>query len=90
VLVLHDQGHGPCRSARATGISRKQVARLLETEGITREPSRPASARLPEIVENRGSRSRVQKPEPNSGKDLRLRSVPFPFFPQLATPADPL
>ena len=34
VLALHSQGHGPCRIARATGISRKQVARLLESEGI--------------------------------------------------------
>src|SRR5262249_25592332 len=40
VLALHGQGDGPCRIARATGISRKQVARLLESEGITREPSR--------------------------------------------------
>jgi hypothetical protein len=53
VLALHGQGHGPCRIARATRISRKQVARLLESEGITREPSRPASARLPEILELR-------------------------------------
>jgi DNA-binding NarL/FixJ family response regulator len=51
LLVLHGQGHGPCRIARETGLSRKQVARLLESEGITREPSRPASARLPEILE---------------------------------------
>jgi hypothetical protein len=53
VPVLHCQGHGPCRSARATGISRKQVARLLESEGITRQPSRPASTRLPEILDLR-------------------------------------
>ena len=53
MLVLHGQGHGPCRIARATGISRKQVARLLESEGITREPSRPASSRLPEILKLR-------------------------------------
>jgi hypothetical protein len=53
VLALHGQGHGPCRIARATGISRKQVARLLESEGITGEPSQPASARLPEILELR-------------------------------------
>lgn len=53
MLVLHGQGHGPCRIARATGISRKQVARLLESEGITREPSRPASARPREIPELR-------------------------------------
>ena len=53
MLVLHGQGHGPCRIARATGISRKQVARLLESEGTAREPSRPASARLPEILELR-------------------------------------
>ena len=53
VLALHGQGYGPCRIARATGISRKQVARLLESEGIVREPSRPASARLPEILELR-------------------------------------
>ena len=53
ILALgpHCQGHCPCRIARMTGISRKQVARLLESEGITREPSRPASARLPEILE---------------------------------------
>jgi hypothetical protein len=31
----------------------KQVARLLESEGITREPSPPASARLPEILQLR-------------------------------------
>src|SRR5262245_56788776 len=53
LLALHGQGHGPCRIARAAGISRKQVARLLESEGITREPSRPASAPLPEILELR-------------------------------------
>src|SRR5262245_56216305 len=53
MLTLHGQGHGLCRIARATGISRKQVARLLESEGITREPSRPASARLPEVLELR-------------------------------------
>jgi hypothetical protein len=29
------------------------VARLLESEGTAREPSRPASARLPEILELR-------------------------------------
>jgi hypothetical protein len=53
VLDHHGQGHGPCRIARAAGISRKQVARLLESEGITREQSPPASARLPEIPELR-------------------------------------
>jgi hypothetical protein len=53
VLALHDQSYGPCRIARATGISRKQMARLLESEGITGEPSRPASAKLPEIQELR-------------------------------------
>jgi hypothetical protein len=53
VLALHGQGHGPCRIAREAGISRKQVTRLLESEGITREPSRPASARPPEILEQR-------------------------------------
>ena len=53
MLVLRGQGHGPCRIARAAGISRKQVARLLKSEGITREPSRPATARLPEILELR-------------------------------------
>jgi hypothetical protein len=53
-MALHGQGHGPCRVARATGISRKQVApRLLESEGITREPSRPASSRPPEILKLR-------------------------------------
>ena len=53
VLALHGQGYGPCRIARATGISRKQVARLLDREGIIREPSPPASARLPAILELR-------------------------------------
>jgi hypothetical protein len=53
VLALHGQGHGPCHIARAAGISRKQVARLLAGEGILREPSRPASSRLPEILELR-------------------------------------
>jgi DNA invertase Pin-like site-specific DNA recombinase len=53
VLALHGQGHGPCCIARATGISRKQVARVLASEGITREPSQPASARLPEILKLR-------------------------------------
>jgi hypothetical protein len=53
VLALHGQGHSPCGIARTTGISRKQVARLLEAEGITREASQPASARLPEILELR-------------------------------------
>jgi hypothetical protein len=53
VLALHGQGHGPCRIARARGISRKQVTRLLESEGITRESSRPASTRLPKILELR-------------------------------------
>ena len=53
VLALHGQGHGPCGRGRAAGVSRKQVARLLESEGITREPCRPASARLPEILELR-------------------------------------
>jgi hypothetical protein len=53
VLALHGQGYGPCRIARATGIGRKQVARLLESEGIKREPSRPASAWLPAILELR-------------------------------------
>jgi DNA-binding CsgD family transcriptional regulator len=48
------KGYGPCRIARATGISRKQVARLLESEGITRAPPRPASFLLPEILELRG------------------------------------
>jgi hypothetical protein len=53
MLVLHSQGHDPCCIARTTGISRKQVARLLESEGIVSEPSRPASSRLPEILELR-------------------------------------
>jgi hypothetical protein len=53
VLVLHGQRHGPCCIARATGISGKQVAQLLESECITRKPSRPASARLPEILDLR-------------------------------------
>jgi hypothetical protein len=53
VLALHAQGYAPCHIARATGISRNQVARLLESEGITGEPSRPASALLPEILELR-------------------------------------
>jgi DNA-binding NarL/FixJ family response regulator len=53
VMVLHGQGHGPCHIARETGLSRKQVARLLKSEGFTREPCRPASARLPEILELR-------------------------------------
>ena len=44
VLALHGQGYGLCRIARATGISRKQAARLLKSEGIIREPSPPASA----------------------------------------------
>jgi transposase len=53
VLALHRQGLGPCQIARAAGVSRKQVARLLAGEGILREPSRPASSRLPEILELR-------------------------------------
>jgi hypothetical protein len=37
VLALHDQSYGPCHIARATGISRKQMARLLASaQGVTR------------------------------------------------------
>ena len=53
MLALHGEGHGRCRIARATGISRKQVARLLERESITRQPSVPATTVLPQISELR-------------------------------------
>jgi hypothetical protein len=53
LLDLHRQGFGPCQIARAAGISRKQVARLLAGEGILREPPQPASSRLPEILQLR-------------------------------------
>src|SRR5262249_53822527 len=35
---LHDWGYGPCRLAHVTGLSRKQISRLLESRGIKREP----------------------------------------------------
>jgi hypothetical protein len=39
--------------ARAMGIGRNQVTRLLEFEGIIREASWPVSTRLPEFLELR-------------------------------------
>lgn len=54
VFEMHRLGFGPCRIARETRLSRKQVARVLASEGITRRPSVPASSVLPQILELRG------------------------------------
>jgi hypothetical protein len=53
ILEMHALGFGPCRIARETGLGRKQVARVLASGGITRQPFVPASTHLPEILELR-------------------------------------
>jgi hypothetical protein len=53
IFEMHRLGFGPCHIARETRLSRKQVARVLASEGITRQPSVPASSFLPQIFELR-------------------------------------
>ncbi len=53
ILELHHQGERPAQIGRATGLNRKQVARVLAAEGITRQAFVPASAVLPQILEFR-------------------------------------
>jgi hypothetical protein len=53
IFEMHRLGFGPCRTAHETRLSRKQVARVLASEGITRQPSVPATTVLPQIIELR-------------------------------------
>lgn len=53
ILDLHAQGQKPAQIGRATGLNRKQVARVLAAEGIARERFVSASTILPQIVELR-------------------------------------
>jgi hypothetical protein len=54
VADLHAEGKGVLEIGRLTGLNRKQVARILEGEGVKSPPPVPASSRLPEILELRG------------------------------------
>ncbi len=51
IFEMHALGFGPYRIARETRLSRKQIARVLTSEGIRRQPSVPASSFLPQILE---------------------------------------
>jgi DNA-binding NarL/FixJ family response regulator len=53
IFEMHRLGFGPCRIAHETRLSRKQVARVLASEGIIRHPSVPATTVLPQIIELR-------------------------------------
>jgi hypothetical protein len=53
VLRLHGEGQGVVAIARLVGLDRKQVARILDQEGIKGQPSVSASAALPQILELR-------------------------------------
>lgn len=50
VADLHAEGKGIAEIGRATGLDRKQVARILEGQGVKNSPSVSASSRLPEIL----------------------------------------
>jgi hypothetical protein len=53
VANLHAEGKGIAEIGKATGLDRKQVARILEGRGIKNSPSVPASSRLPGILKLR-------------------------------------
>src|SRR5262249_34437798 len=53
VAALHAEGKGPCEIGRATGLGRKQAARILEGQGIKNPPSHSAAEKLPEILKLR-------------------------------------
>lgn len=53
MIALFHKGYGPCRIAREAGVSRKQVARLLARERLTRDPRRSAGTMVTEILELR-------------------------------------
>lgn len=50
---MHALGFGPYRIARETRLSCKQIARVLASEVIRRQPSVPASSFLPQTLELR-------------------------------------
>jgi hypothetical protein len=61
VAELHAEGKGVVEIGRMTGLNRKQVARILEGQGVKNPPSVPASSRLPEILELRGQGKKLEE-----------------------------